>query len=262
MKMPEVTARGEPVTPRPEWLICAPRDAASGLAGIAPLDLLWSRGMYCYRALPRTDLLERTPLYKQLCVYVVVRAPTGHTLVYRRRGKGEGEQRLAGKYSLGVGGHVEYRDLTTAAATAGDDGDFDNVPGNSFMLSRGALTLTLGAAATRELREELALDDQEIAVTGRLTFDGMIYSNADKVGEVHLGILATYWLPEQVSWARVRVSAGVETRWLLDEDLLAFESAAMEDWSRRIVELKREANLMQQPQATDAGLLAAGGVVC
>src|SRR5262245_62773015 len=74
---------------------------------------------------------ERTPAWKQVIPYCVVEHE-GRVLLLRRRAKG-GEARLHGKFSIGVGGHVNPVDHTEGEAIVTE-------------------------AARREIAEEIELD--------------------------------------------------------------------------------------------------------
>lgn len=100
---------------------------------------------------------------KQIIPYVML---THHgygvsqILRYNRAVKGEGEQRLAGKATIGIGGHIN---------------DVDH-HGNYYD--------TFHAAWQREVREEVRIDSR---YTARLR--GLINDDSDEVGSVHLGVL-------------------------------------------------------------------------
>ncbi|MFH1212441.1 MAG: NUDIX domain-containing protein [Candidatus Woesearchaeota archaeon] len=104
---------------------------------------------------------EGNPAFKQPIGYVLIRhSPTGRIYAYQRASKQAEyhETRLHGKWSWGVGGHIEE-------CEAGEE--------NPIL-----------ASMLRELREEVGLSD-----AGDARILGYINNENDPVGEVHFGIL-------------------------------------------------------------------------
>jgi len=109
--------------------------------------------------------IEGDENFRQLLPYVLVHGPNeGSVLGYNRPGKGQGESRLQGAFSIGFGGHVELKDWR---------------PGQSV----GEM---LSACADRELAEELGVNacQQVPALPSALLVD-----NTNLVGRVHLGLV-------------------------------------------------------------------------
>jgi predicted NUDIX family phosphoesterase len=109
---------------------------------------------------------EEDGSFKQLIPYAAFVKPTGEVFTYRRTKK-VGEQRLAGKFALGVGGHINPV-----------DGD----PGGAAYL----------AAYRRELHEEIEIDSP-----GPVHHEvvGLLNDDSDKVGQVHFGVVHLVRLP-------------------------------------------------------------------
>lgn len=122
-------------------------------AGPAPESLL-ALGQHF---LPRPEA-ETDPAYKQIIPYQVFSC-AGRFFVYRRGG-GVGESRLAGRLSLGIGGHVNR-----------DDSDDGRLTPRSF-----------AEALHRERQEELVC-----GAAIPTSFLGWINDDSDPVGQVHLG---------------------------------------------------------------------------
>ena len=95
----------------------------------------------------------------QLIPYVVLRNAAGELWCYARQG---GDARLDGRWSCGVGGHVEQID---AAAN---------------------IRQTLDNTAQREMAEELALEPGTQPVLNAVA---LIYEGHSPIGRVHLGVL-------------------------------------------------------------------------
>lgn len=125
------------------------------------LDELLSPEHTSYR--PRSEM-EEDPSFKQLIPYVVFRH-TGTdgrpTLFQYTRGKGQGEDRLHSKRSVGIGGHISSIDT-------GSTGDLD--PYQEGM--------------RRELDEEVQIDTPY-----SIQCVGMINDDLTEVGRVHLGVV-------------------------------------------------------------------------
>jgi predicted NUDIX family phosphoesterase len=107
--------------------------------------------------------MELDPSFKQLIPYVLFeyRDPQGESQLFQYvRGKGQGEQRLHSKRSLGVGGHISTTDVASSTQ------------------------LTYQEGMRRELAEEV-----RIATAYRETCVGLINDDQTEVGRVHLGVV-------------------------------------------------------------------------
>jgi predicted NUDIX family phosphoesterase len=127
------------------------------------------------------EAMEEDPTWKQLIPYVILTKTLGDHEVYfsYQRGKGQGEERLHGKHSIGVGGHVNDEDCGTH--------------GDPFM-----------AGLWREIFEEVMLTPvmdpltsakQEIVVPQyKLKRVGFVNDDKDDVGKVHLGVVCKLYV--------------------------------------------------------------------
>lgn len=109
------------------------------------------------------DEVEQQPQYKQLIPYLVLTVGK-RVIVYQRPAKGDGEKRLAGKFSIGFGGHVNPID---ANVTTTPD------------------LFTMQKCAARELFEEVGLD----VPSANLVPFALINHDDTDVAKVHLGLL-------------------------------------------------------------------------
>lgn len=126
------------------------------------------------------------PRYKQLLPYMIARQlQDDGTYLYfpYRRTKKIGESRLAGNGSLGYGGHIDLEDVVSA---------------NSVI----DLTATIKKSSLREAIEEFTAYDGEI-ILNRDTYDQyisfgdlFIVDNSNDVGELHLGIIMYFDVPQ------------------------------------------------------------------
>jgi predicted NUDIX family phosphoesterase len=240
-------------TPQGDWVVCIDTLDLSIPASTefaTPLEFELAEEV---TVLPRTPLLEQSCRYKQLVVYVVLTQRdtngVGRTMVYQRRGKQEGEQRLAGKFSIGVGGHVEVRDFMPdmrAVDTARPRVDADNLGEACFN------------AAMRELDEELRWPDDDHPDLANFTeMVARLYTPQDQVGRAHIGIVFRCDLPD--NHERPVFGPGDQTLWLSDEDLVAFDLNSCETWTRVLLLQDYDQGLRESDtEPTLAELLAAG----
>ena len=144
-----------------ERVFCIPRLSLerAGLLtqGILPLADLGRLLHLEQRFVPRS-MAESDPALKQVIPYQVF--ASGERYLVFQRGARVGEQRLAGRYSIGIGGHVNADDSCSGRMT----------PQSFFR------------AMLRERQEELALGTEI-----HTRFLGLINDETDEVGQVHLG---------------------------------------------------------------------------
>ena len=131
------------------------------------LEPLLASGQVSYR--PR-EMMEQDPAFKQLIPYVIFQHQDeqGDVQVFQyTRGKGQGEQRLHAKLSIGIGGHISSDD----AAVDQDD------PYTEGM--------------RRELAEEVSIDTKY-----QPSCVGLINDDQTEVGRVHLGVVHRFEVAE------------------------------------------------------------------
>lgn len=152
------------------------------------------------------EYAERNPALKQVIPYTAVRRTDGEILVMRRLNKG-GEGRLHGKLSIGVGGHINPEDASSA--------DHENV---------------LVAGTWRELTEEVVLE-------GTTTLEplGLINDDSNPVGAVHVGLAQVLTIDGDV---RIREEEILEGEFLEHGRLTALrdEGANFETWSSFLID--------------------------
>lgn len=154
-----------------------------------------------YEVMRRGDA-ENNPAYKQPIPYAVIRKGDDF-FTYRRLGGG-GEERLHGKMSLGVGGHMNQ---------VPEAEDFAAV---------------LAENLQRELNEELVINGgDEMAIRTV----GLINDDDNEVGQVHIGVLAVIDLPFSAQ-VEVREKDKLEGEWLKMKDLIKEDIyQRLESWS-------------------------------
>lgn len=149
-----------------------------------------------YRFLDRGQA-EADPSYKQLIPYVTILCQDA--VLVLERTSAQSEERLHGKLSLGVGGHINPED------------------------QGGALAEVIARAMARELREELWLktDAQPVLL-------GLINDDTNSVGSVHLGL---HYLLRVPTRPRVRETDKMTAAWRHPAQLEALRPR-LETWSQ------------------------------
>ena len=157
--------------------------------------------------LPRS-LAEHEPAFKQLIPYQLFRREDRY-FVYQR-GQKVGENRLAGRCSLGIGGHINSNDAPTGKLT--EAGYFE--------------------ALRRERQEELLCPDSLGTV-----FVGLINDDTDQVGRVHLGAVHLCRVSAGETLAIRPHSEDLHARgWWMAEEIFA-DKDRFEKWSLLALEL-------------------------
>ncbi len=140
---------------------------------------------------------EREASYKQIISYFLI--VSGGRFWSYTRGRQSGEERLAAKVSIGIGGHVNAEDVTL----------FGGV---------------YETAARRELEEEVAIP---AGSTDRMV--ALLNDDSNEVGRVHLGVV--HVLRAAGEEVRKRESKLTETGFRTPAELEAMRDR-MESWSR------------------------------
>lgn len=155
------------------------------------------------------NVAEDDPTYKQIIPYVTIRC--GDRYLSVRRSKKINEGRLAGKRSVGIGGHVNTDDVG------------GKIDGDPFLIfQRGLL---------REIEEELDFKGKTIP---QWVLYGAINTTDGGVGSVHFGIHYLIDVESEDSFI-VQDDGLIEHRWLTLDELLA-EKDEYEAWSQIVIE--------------------------
>jgi predicted NUDIX family phosphoesterase len=202
-----------------EYVLCFESKLLSQYSGqkVFYTPFLWDRIQKSLVPLPRSKV-EQDKRYKQLVAYDVIKSGNSY-LTYKRTEKGE-ESRLWKKYSLGVGGHINYDDKKQS--TLFDSGFFVQ-------------------AVQREIEEEIVIDPPY--VLGKPSLKCFINDDSDDVGRVHFGLV---WLSEikypkgvrSPSKAKgiVRGKKGLAELKFCDIDALKASKSDFETWSQLIID--------------------------
>ena len=150
------------------------------------------------------ELAEDDPTHKQIIPYAIFKH--GDKFLRYLRGKKSGEQRLASKSSIGIGGHINQDDF------------------NSSSLEKD----TYLTGIEREINEELIIncDYNNLPIA-------LINDDSNDVGQVHLGVVHLFDLEsDQVESGE----ANIENLEFLSSDDLLREKDNLESWSQICVD--------------------------
>ena len=199
-------------------------------------------------AIVRREAAEENPNYRHLLPYVqLFRVGVEGDLeifVYQRV-KGSGEERLLGRHSVGLGGHI-------------------NVSHAQFHDNHTKLNLgmTIMYNVMEELCEELTINDKpfiegllEQNIRSQPSIYGYLNDHSDAVGERHLGVTMLMMIPGTYEPMMGETSA-VKVGFVKVKDLQTnLEAYNFENWSRLILEGLTEdfiADLTQAGTTADA----------
>ncbi|SKC92130.1 hypothetical protein [Maledivibacter halophilus] len=131
------------------------KDISYGLI-VNAKDLIFNKVLENHCFLDR-DVAEYSYDYRQIIPYIIVKKDDSF-LMLKRLNK-QTEKRLHGKYSLGVGGHIN----------PDQSGKYENI---------------IMSGLFKELNEEISIIEPF-----KLTFSGIINNQTSEVGKVHIGFL-------------------------------------------------------------------------
>lgn len=144
--------------------------------------------------------------FKQIIPYIVLRDTTGKILFYQRQGN---EKRLESKWSIGIGGHINYEDFKQCKAN------------HKTLHEMYMEVLTKGI--TRELKEEVGIELKDIEP---LKFKGIINLGDSKVDKVHVGMVFEFVVGKDV----VKTSEEIpEFKWVTRDEILS--NYSIESWT-------------------------------
>ena len=167
------------------------------------LRALLSRGNNFF--LPRAQA-ENDPTHKQIIPYAIL--AHGETVLHYVRGKKAGEQRLAAKGSIGIGGHMNQEDESLF----------------NFAIDEAAYR----AGVEREVNEEITID-----TSFNDSIVALLNDDTTEVGRVHLGIVHIFRLAEEK--VRKREAMITNMTFLTKAELLARRDS-LETWSQLCVD--------------------------
>jgi predicted NUDIX family phosphoesterase len=156
------------------------------------------------RFIPRSRA-ETDPGFKQLIPYVILRH--AGEVFYYVRGKESGEDRLRAKGSIGIGGHIQPKDLTLFSSS------------RTFYLE----------AAEREVSEEVVVESDH-----RERIAALLNDDSNPVGQVHFGIVHIWDLDRPA--VRRRERQITQSGFLPVQELVKRQDM-LETWSHKCLEI-------------------------
>ena len=145
--------------------------------------------------------IETHSKYRQMIPYITIRKEGKFALFLRVNG---GEKRLKGKYTIGLGGHIERKDA----------------------LNRNLSII--GNGMTRELNEEIVVSDEFCKNIEFLSVSGTIRLDSTIVDSVHFGIWYDIILGKKFSDIKINDDELEFVGWYNKEKVLKFD---IEKWS-------------------------------
>ncbi len=194
----------------PHGFVAATGSPAAQKAGADHIARMRAHGFFVERR-----AAEQNSAWKQVIPYVVVKR--GDSLLLLERKKKQGEVRLHGKLSIGVGGHIN---------------PVDGPAGEGGKSAQGGTRDVLLEGLKRELEEELD-------VQGRLDVKAAGFLNDDStdVGSVHYGLVAV--ADARDAQVAIRETEMMEGRFVPRAELLALhreQRERFETWSSLLLD--------------------------
>jgi len=148
---------------------------------------------------------EEDPTFKQLIGYCAIIGPDKKIFTYRRAVKDAQyeEKRLQGKWSIGIGGHVEPLDSAEKGFVA--------------------------ASISREINEEIRVEG---GIITNIKLFGTINDDSNSVGQVHFGLLMTARVSSSLVKPKDPEIAFGESKTIEEiHSLFQIEKESVENWS-------------------------------
>lgn len=184
-----------------------------------------------YALLPRTfadnksdTAIDLGVMFPQILGYFQIVNPDGRILAYQRKGKEKG---LLGKWSIGVGGHVNQEDMYEVEDYTGE-----TYPDVGQLIYAGAV---------RELEEELGIqigwvDELADYDSFEAAVNKILASFADKTSTVHVGIPLEVRIPEHIAETLfLDPSEFLNYQWLAPTELKSGD-LEWETWSKLLID--------------------------
>ncbi len=150
------------------------------------------------------DLAEDDPTHKQIIPYAIFHH--GGRFLHYVRGKKSGEQRLAAKGSIGIGGHINT-----------EDAEASSLERDTYM-----------TGVDREMNEELVINS---AYQQRIV--ALLNDDSNEVGQVHLGVVHLFELESADVAANEAAISDLE---FLSHEELRARREQLETWSQICVD--------------------------
>lgn len=138
----------------------------------------------CNFAFLKRSSVEEDISKKQIIPYIIILDTDNRFFIYKRKGS---EKRLHGKYSIGVGGHVDCKDIEKF---------YENEKANFkiFKLDLNLFSKLIMVTLLREIYEETGISLDEKSIDKNIEFIGIINEDISPVGKVHIGFVYLFRL--------------------------------------------------------------------
>lgn len=197
-------------------------------------ESIWMLAIQSHLVIRERMPLESNPRYRQLVPYVLLRQKQedGSFKYFNyQRMKGVGESRLAGNYSIGIGGHIELNDIA-----------YYNDSFSSPYVNAVSLGETLRQNINRELVEEFGLfaSFQPDYVRGPgdaawpISSYGVLLDDTNEVGTVHAALIYMVDVGAELN-DLTSAESELEARGF-DTAVNLLANEQMESWSKHILE--------------------------
>lgn len=172
--------------------------------------------------------------YQQMAVYILVTSVIGgveKVLLYRRAPKGD-EDRLKGKLSIGIGGHVSEHDIYFEAQEEDENYEFNNelCPMSSLLRT-----------CWREFVEEIKTKTGTFgALAGCLTENlipvGIIADETTDVEKCHVGFVYKVTMDERLAGELEANDEGIDLIGFVSKDEIKNQEGQIEVWSQILLD--------------------------
>lgn len=182
-----------------------------------------------YSFLPRDWADDKTPghdepnelgrIMPQVLPYIIVKNANGDILSYRRKGKEKG---LLGRYSIGVGGHVDVTDAMSVYVNWETQLE--------ELVPLYDIRQIVQTGLRRELEEEIGF-----ALTQHVNFHTLVSLDSDKTSQVHVAFVGTVEVPEHIV-TTCNEHEFFEVEWVSNEELVErIKTMDYEPWSKALI---------------------------
>lgn len=160
-------------------------------------------------------------LMPQVIPYTIVKDTDGKILTYRRKSK---DPNLLGRYSIGVGGHIELIDML--------DEIYDDAGDTVFKVEVSDLYDIILNGQCRELVEEINVSIHGTKISDYHT---IIALDSDMTNKIHVGFVSDVTVSD-INRLKFDPAEFFDVEWLTSEELIArVESTNFEPWSKALI---------------------------
>ena len=210
--------------------------------------------MYPHIVVAQRAGLEKNQDFLQLLPYCIIHEtgfekPTQY-LLYQRT-KQVGEERLGGKYSIGIGGHIDLSDYIAGNKEA---------TGAVDLVSLDLVSL-FESNISREIQEETSVKCYINYEMLRDAFVGCIVDRGDDVGKVHIGLVFTFDTQELLKDTTLGNTVRITEKELVDcgyKTITELNTYDTERWTKILIAHMKDTTLGNTVRITEKELVDCG----